>query len=67
MGTKPPMACVSEDLSDEELETLPVGTKPRKSHNQSLDGQRRRKRKCSTIFPQRTGRDGGQAVMHANN
>ena len=38
----------------EKLETLPAGAKPRTSHNRSPGGEGRGKRKCSTIFLQRT-------------
>ena len=41
-------------LSVEELETLPAGTKPRTSHYRSPGGERRGKRKRSTIFLERT-------------
>jgi hypothetical protein len=36
------------------METLPAGTKPRTSHQGSPGGERRRKRKRSTIFLERT-------------
>ena len=41
-------------LSVEELETLPVDTKPKTSHHRSPWEERRRKRKRSTIFLERT-------------
>ena len=42
------VACLSEDLNVEELETLPAGTKPRTSHDRSPGGERRGKRKRLT-------------------
>ena len=44
------MACFSNDLNVENLETLPAGTKSRTSHHRSPGGERRGK----TIFPERT-------------
>ena len=40
----------------EELETLPADTKPRASYPQSPKGERRRKKKRSTIFLDRSHR-----------
>ena len=51
------VACISEDLNDEELETLPAGTKRRTSHHWSPGGRRCRERQRSTIFLEKT-RDG---------
>ena len=47
------MACVSEELKCEELETLPAGTVPRTSHYRSPGGENGGHRKRSTIFRER--------------
>ena len=47
------MACVSEDQSVEELETLSAGTKPRVSHHRLPGRERHGKRKGSMIFLER--------------
>ena len=57
---------VSEDQSVEELETLPASTKPRTSSRGSAGGGRRRKRKCSTIFLERTREGHRQSDPHWN-
>ena len=52
--------------SVEELETLPAGTKPRISHHRSPGGERRRKKKRSMIFLERTWKGHRQSVQHWN-
>ena len=60
------LARVSVDLSVEELETLPAGTKPRTSRHQSPGGERNRKSKHSTIFLWRTSKGHRQSGRHWN-
>ena len=53
--------------SVEELETLPVGTKPRTSHHRSLGGERRGKRLWSARRSSLKGREGNrQSDEHWN-
>ena len=52
-------------LSVEELETLPAGTKPGASHHRWPGGERRGKRKRSTISPDRTEKE--RAIVSQTN
>ena len=53
--------------SFEELETLPAATKPRTSHHRSPGGERRGKRKRSTIFLERQRDDHRPVTKHCRN
>ena len=52
--------------SAEELETLPVGTKPRTSHHRSPGGEGCGKKKHETIFLERTRKGHHQSGEHWN-